>query len=474
MNRLYEFADFSSATAYKPATARKSSAISKLQSNFSSSNDSSVIISKALKEDPAPKKVYKPPEKVLADLRAKTTSSYSALKKVTFEDKGILVVKKPSPSPAEEESRRERIVDPAKESDDDAEVERVQTKLSVSPATSPSSLPKLQNQSDEKNSKKNHSNKNRSILKKKTIPVTVAPASPRPKGWGFGKAKHFVRPDKACEANQRAATQIQRVVRGGMQRLRYRIRSMERALETREERTRADIAAMHSEFDKRRDAFHDAIEKEQRAANRKVDQYSSTALEAQKIIAYLRKENRKLREKNDEIAGLCRGLDEQNARLEKANESTANAIASLREHTKKIEATHAKLREVVPMYEQSIEQLQDAVDVRGAYCLAEHKIKIMYAKLMGDVLEKFQQQNPNYKPLDRHLETEVTELCLEVDQHQVPMPKSLQKYVRNHHNHNDSCTSFGSSFSSSLGSSISSGLSLVDSDDSDESESLST
>lgn len=215
--------------------------------------------------------------------------------------------------------------------------------------------------------------------------------------WDYGKKKTFARPPSNLRTN-RAATSIQRLVRGGMQRLRYRVARLEWMLDTRDQRTSDAKAQVRQEFEQRKATLRLKLEQESKKETRKQQQIRTTAEEAQKLVAYLRRENKRLREKNQEIHLAIVDLKQQNERLETANSVTDGTIGTLNDHTKTIEDTHAKLMEVVPKYQETIATLNDAVQLRRQYGNAEHKIRLLYVKLMGDIVE--------------HLEGSTTEFAL--------------------------------------------------------------
>jgi hypothetical protein len=214
-------------------------------------------------------------------------------------------------------------------------------------------------------------------------------------GWGYGKKKTIVRPPRTPQTNQ-AATTIQRLVRGGMQRLRYKIARLEWMLETKDQRTLEAKAKVVEEFEQRKTTLRLKLEQESKKETRKQLQIRKTAEESQKVVAYLRRENKRLREKNHEIHLAILDLKAQNERLESANSVTDGTIGTLNDHTKTIEETHAKLMEVVPKYEESVATLNDAVQLRRQYGSTEHKIRLLYVKLMGDIVELLEGSTTEY------------------------------------------------------------------------------
>jgi chromosome segregation ATPase len=181
-----------------------------------------------------------------------------------------------------------------------------------------------------------------------------------------------------------------------MQRLRYKIARLEWMLETKDQRTLEAKAKVVEEFEQRKTTLRLKLEQESKKETRKQLQIRKTAEESQKVVAYLRRENKRLREKNHEIHLAILDLKAQNERLESANSVTDGTIGTLNDHTKTIEETHAKLMEVVPKYEESVATLNDAVQLRRQYGSTEHKIRLLYVKLMGDIVELLEGSTTEY------------------------------------------------------------------------------
>ena len=229
------------------------------------------------------------------------------------------------------------------------------------------------------------------------------------KKWEFGKPKSFV-PPKYTKRNNHAATQIQRIARGGWQRLHFRIMLLEHKLDTRHERTADALEKVEQRTEQRKEALRSKMEERAKKQLEKVTAEQKAAQEGQRIIAYLRKENKKLREKNEKIFSAIYALKEQNARLEEANESTDESFSTLNDHAKQIEDTHEKLKVIVPQYKSSVEKLRDAVEVRRQFCLAEHKIKLMYVKCVGTLVEMVEDGCKDTKLVD-----EVVTYCIDME-----------------------------------------------------------
>jgi hypothetical protein len=123
-------------------------------------------------------------------------------------------------------------------------------------------------------------------------------------------------------------------------------------------------------------------------ASAKVTDAEKCAYESQRIIQFLRKQNKKLREKNQKIYEASVNLKEENDRLEGVNWHTGDTVSQLSAYAKHIKETHDKLVNVIPKYQDSIFELQEGVDLRNQYCALEHKTKLLYLKCAGCVINK--------------------------------------------------------------------------------------
>lgn len=386
--------------AYLPQTVKKSAAIEKMQAKFAQH----VANASPKRKDPPPRKVFKAPKEI-----AELSKVPLPITKTPSTGPSLLLKKIPEPKPLPQQPQRE----PEAKDENSAK-----SNIPESPTTG-----KPKKKVVMKSYKRGMGMKNKAALKKRVGFSDDERTTPR--GWEFGKKKHFVR-HESTPRNNKAAIQIQRMAKGWIQRLHFKVQKMQWLLDTRQQRTNSEIAKIRDDLQAKKDAFDKEIAEEETKAFRKLDQSKKCVNESSKIISYLRKENKKLREKNDEIFEACRNLKAQNGRLEEANKATEENIEILRKHTDHIEETHRKLNDIIPRYRENIDTLTEALETREAYCLAEHKIKVMYTRLMGDVVDKvagYKNKNDN-----GDLEESIMYHCLEMEgkEHDVPLPSHLE------------------------------------------------
>jgi len=243
-----------------------------------------------------------------------------------------------------------------------------------------------------------------------TLILTGKKQAPR---WDFGLPKTFVKPPKTA-VTHRAATQLQRMMRGWYQRLKFKVQLYIYKLNNRDLLTHQAKLAVTQDLEERKAQFYQAAHA--RAERRKASQSQIQDVDAQlekeqqRMIAKLRKDNKKERETNEELMTGIRSMKEQNKRLEAANASTVESFDTLRKHAKKIFETHEKLRKVEPKYREAAERLQESVDQRDAYCRSEHKTRLLYVKLVGNLVTLLENH-----PQDDGLVAEILEMILQLE-----------------------------------------------------------
>jgi len=109
--------------------------------------------------------------------------------------------------------------------------------------------------------------------------------------------------------------------------------------------------------------------------------------ESEKIVAYLKKDNEKTRNRTREMEGDIEELKETNQRLVEASASAGASLDSLEKQRARIEDHNNKLEDNLGKYTDQNKQLKKDLDNRQAYFDAEKKIKEDYEKAMEKVVE---------------------------------------------------------------------------------------
>jgi hypothetical protein len=223
------------------------------------------------------------------------------------------------------------------------------------------------------------------------------------------KTKKSAEPVKALrpasnEVNNAAAVQMQRIARGGWQRLKFRIRLLQHKLDTVDERKSKELRHIEDLLQQRKYTFHERLA---RKAWAPVDAVCQVTAEHKQLIAYLQKDNKRLRVKNQEIYRDIQQMKHENERLEEANAKTVEYMKTLKDHTVRVEETNEQLNELVPKYKSSVEIMENAINKRIEVGASELKTRLMYAQCIGEAVEVL-----DARCSDKELVDQVFELCL--------------------------------------------------------------
>lgn len=226
--------------------------------------------------------------------------------------------------------------------------------------------------------------------------------------WPGGPIKSFV-PSPNTPKTNKAATKIQKLVRGKCARTLFRIKFLEHRLAQVDAQREAELQAVLENKESQLISLRRKATQKQASMLKKQLVTAETANEGAKLIHYLRLENKKLRKKNDKIAASILALKQHNERLEKATHETDDNQSLLGTHYEKIKETNAVLLTVVPQYEAKLKEMQEALEIRQQYCMSEHKMKVMYVKLVGTLTEMVENHSSDMALID-----EITAYCLEL------------------------------------------------------------
>jgi len=143
-------------------------------------------------------------------------------------------------------------------------------------------------------------------------------------------------------------------------------------------------------------------------------------------VEQLRRENKRLRDKNSKIAMAIRNLRAQNERLGGCNEQMIDgSLTMLEQHAKQIQATHDKLSVVEPKYQRSVEQLEAAVELHGNGCQVEHQLKLRFVQALGQVVDWLEERGCASRQPE--LVEEIVGTVLAMEGHDNPLPLPVAK-----------------------------------------------
>jgi hypothetical protein len=242
----------------------------------------------------------------------------------------------------------------------------------------------------------------------------------------FVPAKVAPIPAENNKKNNKAAIQIQRIARGGWQRIMFRIALLQHKLDTSDERTNVQLQRIKEHTQKRKDKYRKKLELEAAAEDKKSAQQSTLAKESKDIVAYLRKENQKFRVKNEALHHKIQALKGDSGRLDNVNVTTDEHVASLGDQAKQIEETNAKFKTIVPLYADSVAKTREAVEMRQQFCESEHTIRLLYVRAIGTAMTMMEEGCNDTDLVDELFEYS---LELEGEENPLPLPPKLGQFV---------------------------------------------
>jgi myosin-5 len=171
----------------------------------------------------------------------------------------------------------------------------------------------------------------------------------------------------------------------------------------------AELKAKHDELMKQAES----IDKGEISANKK------RLEEADQITSYLRKENKKVRDKTDKMKDELEDLKEQNNRLIEANASAGASLDSLEKQRQNLSAHNAKLEDSLKKYKTQNSQLKSDVTNRTAYLKAETKIRGEYERAMEAIVDMLESRCSDAKLVEDVTAAQLQ--CEAIAQHKTSM-----------------------------------------------------
>lgn len=112
--------------------------------------------------------------------------------------------------------------------------------------------------------------------------------------------------------------------------------------------------------------------------------------ESKKLIAFLQKENKKLKSSNDKAKKEYKKLKETNERLVSANESAGQSFNMLQNQSKKLNNNTASVNSNIEKFKAANAKLREDLKARQAFYNAEAQIRLQYQKTLAQILDVFQ------------------------------------------------------------------------------------
>lgn len=112
--------------------------------------------------------------------------------------------------------------------------------------------------------------------------------------------------------------------------------------------------------------------------------------ESKKLIAFLQKENKKLKSSNDKAKKEYKKLKETNERLVTANESAGVSFNMLQNQSKKLSNNTTSVNSNIEKMKTANAKLREDLKARQAFYNAEAQIRLQYQKTLAQILDVFQ------------------------------------------------------------------------------------
>merc|ERR1719253_517908 len=210
---------------------------------------------------------------------------------------------------------------------------------------------------------------------------------------------------------KKAATKIQAIARGFIQRPKYRqalirkkeeedlsnqLDKMKDKLVDAEDQRKRDLEDAKFQFEQDMEEYKEKLEDQLRAESKKHGesaQQQTLIDESGKIIEYLRKENMKLRQQCESMKRDYKSLKENNSRLMEANASASSSFNQLNDHAKGLNATNGRLIKNVDTYKKQLVKMKEDLKIRQAFYLAEAHARVAYQKTLARIVAQVQDKS---------------------------------------------------------------------------------
>jgi myosin-5 len=112
--------------------------------------------------------------------------------------------------------------------------------------------------------------------------------------------------------------------------------------------------------------------------------------ESGKLIAFLQKENKKLKSSHDKAKKEYKKVKETNDRLVSSNENAGQSFEMLQNQSKKLNNSTEGINANIEKFKKANAQLREDLKARQAFYNAEAQIRLQYQKTLAQILDVFQ------------------------------------------------------------------------------------
>jgi len=189
--------------------------------------------------------------------------------------------------------------------------------------------------------------------------------------------------------------------------LKKKIKNLEKELEAKKAETaekvkeaEAEAAEIEAEKDELREKHEKMMKLAAETPQEDIEKNKKKIEEADKIVAFLRKENNKVRDQTEKMKEEMQDLKDQNNRLVEANASAGASLDSLEKQKKNLAEHNVKLEENLKKWKSQNNQLKADLANRSAYYKAETQIRAEYEKAMEQIVELLEQRCDDHQLLE--------------------------------------------------------------------------
>jgi len=176
------------------------------------------------------------------------------------------------------------------------------------------------------------------------------------------------------------------------------IKAKEKKLDEKDKMCNAQVNDLEEDCEKaerKRDEILERIAAEEAkiaAIPQLSDKEKKKLQDSSEIIAYLRKDNKKLRSSTTQYRKDYDTMQENNKRLLEANAYAGASFEAMNEQSKKSNSNNSKLLQNLNKYKKQNQKLKEDLRMRSGFYDAEAQIRVNYQKSMAEIMEMIQDQ----------------------------------------------------------------------------------
>jgi len=176
------------------------------------------------------------------------------------------------------------------------------------------------------------------------------------------------------------------------------IKAKEKSLDEKDKMWNAEVNDLEAECEKAEQLRDEILEKiaaeeaKLAAIPQLSDKDKKKLKDSSEIIAYLRKDNKKMRSSTTQYRKDYDTMQENNKRLLEANAYAGASFEAMNEQSKKSNSNNSKLLQNLNKYKKQNQKLKEDLRMRSGFYDAEAQIRVNYQKSMAEIMEMIQDQ----------------------------------------------------------------------------------